>query len=178
MTVASSDDDRPPGETPNGAESAVRAMNDPPPANRGLETTVFAFGYQGRDLDQLLRAVRASRIELVVDVRERATSRKPGFAAQALKESLSAIGVAYVHLPELGCPSESRHALWRQGDVDPFFESYRRRLAEHPGALPGLLLRLRSARSLLLCLERDPSRCHRAVLVERLRVEGFAAEEL
>lgn len=159
------------------AENAVRATKTPPPADDSPGTKVFAFGYQGRDLDQLLRVVQDSRVELVVDIREHATSRKPGFAAQELKESLSAIGVAYVHLPQLGCPSESRHALWRQGDAETFFESYRRRLAEHPGAFPDLLRRLRSGRSLLLCLEKDPLRCHRAVLVERLRAEGVATEE-
>jgi uncharacterized protein (DUF488 family) len=141
-------------------------------------TRVFTLGYQGRDLAEVLRAVQLHGIEQVLDVRENASSKKPGFAAADLKEALATIGVAYAHLPELGCRSESRHALWRGGPRPSFLEDYRRLLAERPQAFADLVRRIRLARSLVLCLERDPSQCHRGVLGERLRAEGILAEDL
>lgn len=139
---------------------------------------VFTLGYQGRDLKEVLQAVQRCGIEQLLDVRENASSKKSGFAAAELEEALAKIGVAYVHLPELGCRSGARHALWRGGAKKAFLEDYRRRLAERPRAFADLVHRVRSARSMVLCLERDPSRCHRAVLVERLRAEGISSQEL
>lgn len=149
-----------------------------PGAESGTRATVFALGYQGRDLEEILQMVRSYGIEQVLDVREKSLSKKPGFAGLELREALARMAVAYVHLPELGCRSEARHALWRRGEKEPFFEQYRHRLAERPQALAELFRRARSSRSLLLCLERDPSRCHRAVLAERLHGEGFLVQEL
>lgn len=140
--------------------------------------TVFTLGYQGRSPEEVLRTVRLHSVEQVLDVRERASSKKPGFGAAELRAALAGIGVAYVHIPEVGCTGESRHALWRGGPKDSFLDDYRRRLASRPEAFADLVHRVRSARTLLLCLERDVSRCHRAVLAERLSAEGILVQNL
>lgn len=139
---------------------------------------MFTLGYQGRDLGEVFQALQRHDIEQLLDVRENASSKKPGFSAAELKEALAKVGIAYAHLPELGCRSGSRHALWRGEAKESFLEEYRRRLAERPEAFTDLIQRVRSARTLLLCLERDPSRCHRAVLAERLRAEGVFVRDL
>lgn len=163
-------------ETRSQHEAAGGAITTATRAATGV--TVFTLGYQGRDLEEVLRTVQRYDIEQVLDVRENGSSKKPGFAAGELKEALAKVGVAYAHLPELGCRSGSRHALWRGEAKEPFLEEYRRRLAERPEAFTDLIHRVRSARSLLFCLERDPSRCHRAVLVERLHAEGVLTQDL
>jgi uncharacterized protein (DUF488 family) len=155
------------------AARAILADVTSPAGNR-----VFTLGYQGRDLEEVLQTVQRQGVEQVIDVRENASSKKPGFAGADLREALARIGVVYVHLPELGCRSGSRHALWRGASRESFFDDYRHRLAERPHALEDLVVRIRSARTLLLCLERDPSRCHRAVLVERLHAEGILTQDL
>lgn len=142
------------------------------------EPQVFMLGYEGRSLSEVLEIVRTRGIELVLDVRENAQSRKVGFDSISLEGALSGIGVRYAHLPELGCEQTSRHALWRGGAASAFLERYRRRLSERPQALEDLVDRVGRSRTLLLCLERDASRCHRAVLDERLRQEGFAVESI
>lgn len=139
---------------------------------------VFTLGYQGRSLPEVLDIVRTEGIEEVLDVRENASSRKQGFDATSLKGELSKIGVRYAHLPELGCEHASRHALWRGGPREPFLVAYRQRLEDHPRAFADLVARIMGSRSLLLCMERDASRCHRAVLGERLRKGGFTVEDL
>jgi uncharacterized protein (DUF488 family) len=139
---------------------------------------LLTLGYEGRDLAEVLEILRRHAIEQVLDVRENASSKKAGFAEDDLKEALAGIGIAYAHLSELGCARESRHALWRGGEERLFREEYRRRLAERPAAFDDLVRRVRSARTLVLCLERDPARCHRAVLTERLRAEGIESYDL
>jgi uncharacterized protein (DUF488 family) len=157
-------------------ETAVRAIIAG--ARPEDECRVFTLGYQGRNLRQVLEIIQRHRVEQVLDVRDNASSKKPGFAAAELKEAFAQIRVSYFHLPALGCSSGSRHALWRGESRESFLDDYRRRLAERPQAFADLVHRIRSANTLLLCLERDPVRCHRAVLVERLHEEGISSQDL
>ena len=156
------------------------AERSPDSARRPPKTGphVFTLGYQGRDLHEVLEVVRHHAIAQVLDVRENAASRKPGFAEADLAAALAGIGVSYVHLADLGCAPASRHALWRGEEGATFFEEYRRRLSKRPQAFADLLRQVRAAPCLLLCLERDPSRCHRAVLAERLREVGVLVDHL
>ena len=153
-------------------------MGDPSSRRPSPETLAFTLGYEGRDLTEVLAIVRAEGIEQVLDVRENASSRKPGFGSEALQKALSEVGVTYAHLPDLGCEREARHALWRGEATERFRARYRQRLADRPEAVRGLFRQVRNARSMLLCMERDPSRCHRMVLAERLRAEGFVVRDL
>jgi uncharacterized protein (DUF488 family) len=163
------------GESTRGETDARGIVAD---VKSAAERRVYTLGYQGRTLREVLETVQRYGIEQVLDVRENASSKKPGFAGVDLEPAFARLGVAYSHLPELGCASASRHALWRGESREPFLNDYRRRLAERPEAFANLVHRVRSARSLLLCLERDPSRCHRAVLSERLQAEGIATQDL
>lgn len=139
---------------------------------------VFTVGYQGRSLSDILHIIQVYGIEDVLDVREHARSIKPGFSADELHRAFRGIGVEYVHLPQLGCTQESRHALWGGTRPDAFLDEYRHLLSQRPEAVIDLLDRVRSAKTLLLCLERDPTRCHRAVLEELLRAQGITVRNL
>jgi uncharacterized protein (DUF488 family) len=139
---------------------------------------VFTLGYQGRSLQEVLAIVQQHGIAQVLDVRENARSRKPGFSSSDLEAALADAGIAYVHLPQFGCERESRHALWKGSTTREFQDRYRRKLAENRESWPDLTRRIRGSRSLLLCLERDPTQCHRAVLAERLRADGFQVQDL
>ena len=156
----------------------------PRPAHRSsgptatVELRVFTLGYQGRSLHGVLEVVQQYGIAQVLDVRENARSRKPGFSGPELEAAFAPVGIAYVHLPVLGCERESRHALWKGAPTADFMDRYRRKVTENLDTLTELARRVRNARSVLLCLERDPSRCHRAVLGERLRAEGFLVQHL
>ena len=139
---------------------------------------VFTLGYQWRTVPEVLEIVRRHGITQVLDVRENAHSRKPGFSVPDLEAAFANAGIVYVHLPELGCERESRHALWNGAPTMDFLDRYRRRVAERRAALADLIRRVRGSRTLLLCLERDPSKCHRAVLGEELRAHGVPVQDL
>ena len=160
-----------------------REQGNPPSDGSGdptatTELRVFTLGYQGRSAREVLEIVRQHGIAQVLDVRESAHSRKPGFSSSDLRATLTNAGIAYVHLPEFGCERESRHALWKGAPIADFLDRYRRKLSEQDASLADLIRRARASRTLLFCLERDPSRCHRAVLGEWLRKAGFLVQDL
>jgi uncharacterized protein (DUF488 family) len=50
--------------------------------------SLFTIGYEGKTQDEMLAELEAARVELVIDVRAVAASRRPGFSKTALAEGL------------------------------------------------------------------------------------------
>src|SRR6185295_2085301 len=71
---------------------------------------VFTIGYQGATVPTVVDAPREAKVELLVDIRAVASSRRPGFAKTALAANVATIGVEYLHLRGLGTPAEGRAA--------------------------------------------------------------------
>lgn len=127
---------------------------------------IYSVGYEGLDLRGLIERLVQSRVEVVVDVRFNAVSRKRGFSKGSLRAAVEGAGITYVHDPRLGNPPENR-APFHAGD----FETGRRRMREiltgdSAGALAELVDLARGRRIAVLCLENDQARCHRQVVVE------------
>lgn len=171
-------DPRGQGTTVMGAEARDPRPNGSVGSTETADVRVFTLGYQGRSVREVLEIAQHGGIEQVIDVRENARSRKPGFSSSELERALASVGTAYVHLPTLGCERESRQAFWRGGATADFLDRYRRKVTEDRRSLEDLARLVRRSRSLLLCLERDPRRCHRVVLGEWLRAKGFVVQDL
>jgi len=133
-------------------------------------------------VESFLAALREAGIELVVDVRAVASSRRPGFSKSRLAANLAEAGIGYVHLRGLGTPANGRAAA-RAGKFAELRRIYQRHLAtlEAQAELGDLSDLVGSGRRVcLLCFEHDPAHCHRtmvaAALGERLpiRVEHLS----
>ena len=133
-------------------------------------------------MDSFLAALGAAHIELVVDVRAVASSRRPGFSKSRLAANLAEAGIGYVHLRGLGTPATGRAAA-RAGRFPELRRIYQRHLAtlEAKAELAELGELVQTGqRVCLLCFEHDPAHCHRtmvaAALGERLpiRVEHLS----
>ncbi len=141
---------------------------------------IFTIGYEQASLDQVIGALKAAGVAVVVDVRAVAASRRAGFSKTILGNSLKAQGIDYVHLRALGTPKAGRDAAkaGRTGEMHAIFEDH---MAE-PGAViafeeAGRIAKARSAA--LLCYEADAGHCHRRILTDRLRDEaGFTVMDL
>lgn len=128
------------------------------------------IGYQETTVEAFLTALSQSGTDLLVDVRAIAASRRPGFSKRALANGVATIGIDYLHLRDLGTPAAGRQAA-RSGKTAIMREIYEEHLARPEAELAFATLAdlVRSGRRIcLLCFERDASRCHRAVLSERL----------
>jgi hypothetical protein len=83
---------------------------------------LFTIGYEGATLPEVIGRLRAAGVEVVVDVRAVAASRRAGFSKTVLRESLAAEGIGYEHVRALGTPkpgrdAAARRASWRGGDL-------------------------------------------------------------
>lgn len=128
---------------------------------------IFTIGYEGATQGEFLDALKAAGVELVIDVRAVANSRRPGFSKTPLRNALAQAGIDYVHLRALGTPADGRAAA-RAGRHDELARIYAGQL-ELPEAMAqgARMLELAAERpSALLCFERDPAGCHRTLLVD------------
>lgn len=129
------------------------------------------IGYEAASVPRFLDTLVAARVDLLVDIRAVASSRRPGFAKTALAANLATVGIEYLHLRDLGTPAEGRKAA-RAGDHATLREVFLAHLKTTAAqdALDALMERIRAGRrACLLCLEALPEHCHRSLVVEALR---------
>jgi uncharacterized protein (DUF488 family) len=131
-------------------------------------TTILTIGYEQATSQAMLDELRRSDVQLVVDTRAVAASRRPGFSKRQLAAGLDEHGIAYLHLRGLGTPKEGRLAA-RSGHLDDLFRIYETHLST-PAAqeeLDELTNIVKSGqRVCLLCYERDVAHCHRKRIAE------------
>lgn len=145
-----------------------------------MSKTLFTIGYEGLDPERLIGALRSAGVAVLADVRAVANSRKRGFSKGALKAGLEEAGLGYAHLRALGTPKAGREAA-RADDAVLLRKIYCEDVLETAAgisALDELAAMAAEAPVCLLCFERDPSRCHRRLLAERLEPQGFAVTDL
>jgi uncharacterized protein (DUF488 family) len=118
----------------------------------------------------LAAELEAAGVERVLDVRERAQSRKPGMSKTNLTNLFGAQGIAYEHRRALGTPPELR-VLYRSNKVQRAAAGYREHVeGTAREEIDQLAAELDGGpRTALLCLEEDPDACHRRVITEALR---------
>jgi uncharacterized protein (DUF488 family) len=139
--------------------------------------TLFTIGYEQAKLAAVLKELKRAHVDLLVDTRAVAASRRPGFSKRQLAASLDEAGIAYVHLQKLGTPAAGRAAA-RAGDYDALWRIYDMHIKTRDAqdALAELLALIKSGKRIaLLCYERDPNKCHRsriaALVKKRMRVQ-------
>jgi uncharacterized protein (DUF488 family) len=138
------------------------------------------IGYEAASLGAVIDCLRAARVEVVIDVRAVASSRRAGFSKTVLSASLAEAGIGYVHLRALGTPKPGRQAV-RAGRIAEMERIYEAHLTE-PEAQLQLAEALEIARgrpAALLCYEADATHCHRRIVAGRLREAApFEVEDL
>jgi len=139
------------------------------------EPDFYTIGYSGRDIQEVIDLLKKHGVATLVDIRYAPVSRfKPVFSKKNLKAVLEANGIDYVHRPDWGIPRDirsfsigkaTRDDIWEWYDsnilpniagknLDEFFNSM-----EHPVAL--------------MCVEYDPTECHRHRLFLGLETQGL-----
>lgn len=148
-----------------------------------MAAPLFTIGYEQAKPDAVLAELKRAKVDVVVDTRAVAASRRPGFSKRQLAASLDELGIGYLHLRALGTPSEGREA-GRKGRLDELFRIYEVHIAtpDPQEQLDELTAIVRSGRRVcLLCYERDVAHCHRRRIAELVcervgaKVEHLAA---
>jgi len=128
---------------------------------------IFTIGYEGTTVAEFIATLKRAGVERVIDVRALPLSRRPGFSKTALGAALGEAGIEYVHLKALGTPAEGRAAAraGRHADLERIYAG-QLELPEAIGQSAQMLALARERPSALLCMEREPARCHRTLLIE------------
>ena len=141
---------------------------------------INTIGYEGARPDDFVQTLQLAEVEMVIDVRDRAQSRRPGFSKSALERTLSDAGIRYIHYRELGDPKEGRDAA-RAQDFAKFRAIFSKVLetVEAQAALGKVIKAAESQSVCLLCYERDQSHCHRKLVTDRIEaLTGAKARHL
>lgn len=141
------------------------------------ESDFFTIGYSGRTINDFINILKKAEVATLIDIRFTPVSRfKPEFSKNNLKRIIEQNGITYIHRPDWGIPREirafsigkdTRKEIWdwydtyivpkvAKNNLDEFFNSM-----EHPVAF--------------MCMEYDPTECHRhrlALGFERLGLTG------
>jgi len=138
---------------------------------------LYTVGHSTHSMDRLLELLKRHSIQAVYDVRSWPYSRyNPQFNRQTFRSSLEKAGIRYVFLgDQLGARSKNP-AHHHNGKVQ--YST----IAESPEFKQGLGLVLKGIeieRAALLCAEKDPINCHRAVLICRhIRNSGVMIQHI
>lgn len=154
---------------------------------------IATIGVYGFDRDSFLSALKAARIDLLLDVRQRRGVRGSQYAwanSRRLQDALAEAGVRYQHLPELAPTTELRELQYeedaRRGEgkrsrtelAPAYVEGYTERILDRAD-LDSIVRFIGASRAALLCVERDARACHRSLIAARLSAEhGFAVRDL
>ena len=137
--------------------------------HEGSGPTVFTVGYERRNGEDLIASLLNAGVEVLVDVRQKAMSRKPDFRGRALQALCEEAGVTYAAMPELGSTEAQRARLKDTGDFTTFrkrFRDYAKRSKQAPLEKLGQLAVGQPIA--LLCYERSHEECHRSILADLL----------
>jgi uncharacterized protein (DUF488 family) len=140
----------------------------------------FTLGYAGRTIDEVIMALEAVGVATVVDVRYSAVSMyKPDFNKGKLRTHLEEAGIGYLHRPDLGIPRDIRSRVIGKQDRTELWEWYDRFVvADFVGENLHHFFNFADHPIALMCLETDPTACHRHRLVLALERFGLKAFDL
>jgi uncharacterized protein (DUF488 family) len=139
----------------------------------------FTIGYMRRTIDDLIEVLHMAGVGCVVDIRFTPVSMyRPEFSKRNLETRLESEGIWYLHIPDLGVPRDirglaaeagTRQAIWDWYDAEVAGPMIGKNLHSFLNATDGHPMAL-------LCVELDPTACHRhrlALALERRGLRGF-----
>ncbi|HEV7386121.1 MAG TPA: DUF488 domain-containing protein [Phenylobacterium sp.] len=128
------------------------------------------IGYEQETQPAVIQRLKAAGVEVLIDVRAVASSRRAGFSKTLLAASLNEAGIGYVHLRQLGTPKAGRDFA-RKGKIAEMHRIFEDHMAE-PAAQVELAKATEIVRGdkkvALLCYEADAAGCHRTILANRI----------
>lgn len=142
-----------------------------------MKPEVYTIGHSNHEISFFIALLREHNITALGDVRSHPYSRYvPQYSRELLKAALAAADIAYVFLgKELGARSKNP-ACYKKGRVQ--YDQ----LAKEPIFLKGIervIQGINQYRIALMCTEKDPIECHRALLVARKLYEtGIPANHI
>jgi len=119
-----------------------------------------------------------NKVQILVDVRKNAFSRKFGFSKSRLSDYPSRVGIEYEHIPEFGIESSKRKKLETSEDYTRLFREYSEGLESKQKYLDKIKNLGQEKKVALMCFENNVDYCHRGVIAERRREDEVEVEDI
>jgi uncharacterized protein (DUF488 family) len=155
------------------------SLKNPPKQAVGV---VWTAGHSTRTIEEFLALLAAAEIQLLADVRRFPGSRRyPQFNQEALAASLATCGIEYRHLPGLGGRRTKRlpdspNKAWRVVSFNAYADHVQSE--EFETALAELVGLAQTERTVIVCSEALPHRCHRRIISDVLVARGWQVRHL
>lgn len=142
---------------------------------------VYTMGHTTRSIEEFNNVLMHYRIEIVVDVRTIPRSRhNPQFESSAFEKSLEENGMSYIHLRELGGlrnpKKDSQNLEWKNTSFRGYADHME--TSEFAKGLEMLERIAKVHRTVIVCAEAVPWRCHRNLVADALVVRGWEVEHI
>ena len=145
-------------------------MSDNPPV-------IYTIGHSNHTWERFLELIRLHRIDLLIDVRANPRSRfAPWSNRVRLEQNLARCDIDYLWKGDAlgGIPRGPKSTDTLNGmSVDEWYQT-RRSESDFLTAIADVSLATAGNRLVMMCSEGDPTRCHRALLLE----PAFRAEDV
>lgn len=143
--------------------------------------TIYTIGHSTRTIDEFINILLAFKIEWVVDVRTIPGSRyNPRFNQNELRHDLECRNFGYTYLKELGglrhTTKTSINTGWRNLSFRGFADYMQ--TTEFNNGIQLLIDISKSKRTVIMCAEAVPWRCHRSLIGDALVVRNISVEDI
>lgn len=134
---------------------------------------IYTLGYECKSVDSFFDIILQAGLKSIVDVRANPVSRKYGFAKSSLSALAKKLNLGYLHIADLGIPSLDRRGLGTSMSYKKLLDDYEFRvLPERLEAQRVALGAITAQPSVLVCMEKDATFCHRGRLAKTLASES------
>jgi uncharacterized protein (DUF488 family) len=144
-------------------------------------STIYTIGHSTRSAEEFLGILRAFAVELAADIRTVPRSRRnPQFDQEELRRFLGSHGIGYDHLPRLGGLRRPRKDSINTGWENASFRGYAdyMQTAEFANAIEELITVATMKKTVIMCAEAVPWRCHRSLVGDALLVRGVEVKDI
>jgi uncharacterized protein (DUF488 family) len=165
----------------SGTKAQELATTEQPQSYTNGQLTIFTVGHSTHPIDEFIGLLKHYGVEQLVDVRTVPKSRHvPQFNSEALAASLGERGIAYVHLKSLGGLRHAKKDSVNMGWRNASFRGYADYMSteEFAQGIDRLIELAKTKRTVIMCAEAVPWRCHRSLIGDALVVRGIAAEDI
>jgi uncharacterized protein (DUF488 family) len=143
--------------------------------------TVFTIGHSTLPIDRFIGVLNAYGVEELVDVRKIPRSRhNPQFGSEALEHELATASIHYVWMKALGGRHHARPDSPNSGWRNKSFRGYAdyMQAGAFESAIDELVEISRRKRTVIMCAEAVPWRCHRSLVADALCVRDIPVDDI
>lgn len=152
-----------------------------PKEHAKTSATIFTIGHSTHPIEEFVEILNTHGIEFVVDVRTIPKSRhNPQFNSDTLAASLHDRAIGYEHMPGLGglrhAKKDSVNTAWENASFRGFADYMQ--TEEFEAGLMQLIDIAGKQKTVIMCAEAVPWRCHRSLIGDALLARGLIVMDI